>query len=240
MDLIWNFTTEDIAAINEVVNHHREHPIVRDRHARNLAVNKQPVDINRFWKELAMAMLTSKQRTGPNSAVTQFLDLNPFPLDYQNCTNKADVRGFVTHELREFGGIRFHGLIGERLSQNFTNLNNWLWQKILSHIQQLYAPETREVERTVADFLQRELAGVGPKQARNLLQALGLTRYEVPLDSRVARWLSRVGFPVPVSTAALADRDYYCFVLDGFQQLCVAAGEIPCVVDGAIFASFDF
>jgi hypothetical protein len=39
--------------------------------------------------------------------------------------------------------------------------------------------------------------GVGPTQARNLLQSLGLTWYEIPLDSRVVRWLrDRLGWNI--------------------------------------------
>ena len=33
--------------------------------------------------------------------------------------------------------------------------------------------------------MSERLAGFGPKQARNLLQGLGLTRYEIPIDSRI-------------------------------------------------------
>jgi hypothetical protein len=45
-------------------------------------------------------------------------------------------------------------------------------------------------ERIVARVLDEQLRGIGPKQSRNLLQELGLTRYEIPLDSRVAGWLN--------------------------------------------------
>src|SRR3712207_8726784 len=34
------------------------------------------------------------------------------------------------------------------------------------------------------------LKGFGPKQSRNLLQGLGLTRYEIPIDIRITRWFN--------------------------------------------------
>jgi hypothetical protein len=37
----------------------------------------------------------------------------------------------------------------------------------------------------------------------------------------------------------LSDQAYYRFVLDGFQRLCATSRVYPCVLDAAIFASFD-
>ena len=239
MRVTWEFTQKDIAAVRSAVAQFRDHPIVRDRLARNLAASKPSVSRDRFWKALTMALLTTQQPSGPTSAVTRLLASDLFPLGYHQCSGAVDVAGFATQALVAFGGIRRHGVIGNELSKNLAALEDGLWPEVMSRCEQLRSPATKDVERAVSDFLHQQLVGLGPKQARNLLQALGLTRYEVPLDSRVAKWLRAAGFPVPVTAAALADRDYYCFVLDGFQLLCTAADEFPCVVDGAVFASFD-
>jgi hypothetical protein len=42
------------------------------------------------------------------------------------------------------------------------------------------------------------LAGIGPKQARNLWQGLGVTQYEIPLDSRISKWLNDLPFSIGV------------------------------------------
>jgi hypothetical protein len=68
---------------------------------------------------------------------------------------------------------------------------------------------------------------------------LGLTRHEIPIDSRITKWLNDFGFPVHLSANALADTNYYCFVMDGFQALCRTCEVAPCVLDAAIFSSFD-
>lgn len=239
MDIEWQFTQQDVTAVRDAVAKYRDHPIVADRLQRNLAASKPEVTRERFWKALSMSLLTTQQPSGPASAVTRLLVREPFPLSYLRCSGTADVSAYVTQELVTFGGIRRHGVIGKELATNLAVLEGGLWMSVLCEVEQLRTLTTRSIERSVADFLHRNIAGLGPKQARNLLQALGLTRYEVPLDSRVAKWLRAIEFPVPVSAAALADRDYYCFVLDGFQLLCAAAEEMPCVVDGAVFASFD-
>ncbi len=83
------------------------------------------------------------------------------------------------------------------------------------------------------------MAGFGPKQSRNLLQGLGLSRYEIPLDSRIAKWLNKYGFPMMLSAAALGDRNYYGLISDGFQQLAQCCEIMPCVLDAAIFSSID-
>ncbi len=59
------------------------------------------------------------------------------------------------------------------------------------------------------------------------------------MDSRVAKWLRRFSFPLEPSSAALSDLSFYELVEDGFQTLCRQAGVLPCLMDAAIFVSFD-
>ena len=113
------------------------------------------------------------------------------------------------------------------------------WSEMLEHLNQLRASPTRDTENEVADYIDRELKGFGPKQARNLLQGLGLTRYEIPIDSRITKWLNGIGFPVHLSSGGLSDRNYYKFVMEGIFQLCSASDVYPCVFDAAVFSSFD-
>jgi hypothetical protein len=42
-----------------------------------------------------------------------------------------------------------------------------------------------------------------------------------------------------LSAAGLADLAYYNFVLDAVRHLCSKADVFPCVLDAAVFASFD-
>jgi thermostable 8-oxoguanine DNA glycosylase len=98
---------------------------------------------------------------------------------------------------------------------------------------------TQKSELESADFIDDTLKGFGPKQSRNLLQELGLTRYEIPIDSRITRWLNDFGFPVTLSADALSARNYYSFVSEGVRELCEACGIYPCLLDAAIFSSYD-
>jgi thermostable 8-oxoguanine DNA glycosylase len=106
-------------------------------------------------------------------------------------------------------------------------------------VRELNESQTHESEVEAADFIDDNLKGFGPKQARNLLQLLGLTKYEIPIDSRITEWLNDFGFPVRLSAVSLADRNYYVFVSEGFRKLCAASDLYPCMLDAAIFSSFD-
>ena len=85
----------------------------------------------------------------------------------------------------------------------------------------------------------QNLKGFGPKQSRNLWQSLGLTRYEIPIDSRIVKWLNYNEFPFTLSASGLSDENYYQFIMDSIQKWCLEADIIPCVLDGAIFSSYD-
>lgn len=126
------------------------------------------------------------------------------------------------------------------MSRNLDKLNaDQSWATTLKKVNALALPSEARQEREVARYLQKLLHGFGPKQSRNLLQWLGLTRYEIPIDSRITRWLNDFGFPVPLTATALKDAGYSGFVLDGIQALCATSDVFPCVLDAAIFASFD-
>jgi hypothetical protein len=68
---------------------------------------------------------------------------------------------------------------------------------------------------------------------------LGLTKYEIPIDSRITRWLNAFGFPFHLTAGALSDPHYYNLVSDGIQTMCKQSDVLPCVLDAAIFSSYD-
>ena len=184
-------------------------------------------------------LLSSQQRSGQDAPVSRFILLKPFPLNYENCKTQDDLHGFSLNTLSDFGGIRFTNNIAGYLTENFYSLGDSLWQETSDILEGLRFGSDAQMERKAAIFIDEHFKGFGPKQSRNLLQSLGLTRYEIPVDSRIIRWLNDFGFPVKLTADALSDRDYYEFIADGIQQLCKEDDIYPCVLDAAIFASFD-
>ncbi len=239
MRIIWDISEEDVARVRSVVDEQKGRQFVVDRMTRNLATTKPPIREEHVWQELVGCLLSTQQRSGPKSPVARFMDVRPFPLSYAACCEKRDLRAFATSTLSQFGGIRRPPTLGEQIAENFKRLEGGIWQQVLGEMSRLNGNATRQVEVEVAEFIDKELAGFGPKQARNLLQGLGLTRYEIPIDSRISKWLKKFGFPAPISPAALSDSCYYRFVSTAVVELCERSGVFPCVLDAAVFSSFD-
>ena len=218
---------------------YRDDPLVQQRIERNLSETKPEVSKDGFWYVMVSCLLTTQQRSGPGSAVTRFINSRPFPLNYQLCMSPDDLRGFAQEVLSTFGGLRFSNRLSSQIAENLYLLEQSLWSKTFAMLDELRSAQTVQSERETADFIASHFKGFGPKQSRNLLQSLGLTRYEIPIDSRITKWLNDFGFPIRLSAEALSDPNYYRFVSGGIQELCARSEIYPSVLDAAIFTSFD-
>jgi N-glycosylase/DNA lyase len=239
MDIRWHITNDDMRRIRTLLEQQADDFLVLKRKKRNLAAKKPFTTKYKFWNQMVAARLTSVQRSGPNSHVTKFNKTRPFPLAHKTICARHNRQNFMAAILENFGGIRFPNSIAKHLNANFERLENGEWRTTLRQCNRLTKPVAREVEREVAAYIQTTFDGFGPKQSRNLLQGLGLTRYEIPIDSRVTGWLNDFGFPVRLSANALGDANYYNFISDGIQALCAKCDVYPCVLDAAIFALKD-
>jgi hypothetical protein len=134
---------------------------------------------------------------------------------------------------------RRHNKIATVVSADLDELEAGLWKRTMQTGSGLGPQGSPADEREVAEFIDDHFKGCGPKQSRNLLQWLALAKYELPLDSRITKWLNEFGFPVELSAGALSDRNYYSFVSDGVQARCAQSDIYPCVLHAPIFTSFD-
>lgn len=239
MKIVWQIEPKDIERVRAFYDLHRNDPFVQQRIERNLCETKPKVPKAEFWQSMVSCLLTTRARSGPHSAVTQFINTKPFPLNYQLCVVQDDLRTFAQGVLSHFGGLRRSNRIADELATNLSRLERGFWSKTLEMLDELRLAQNEQSERKAADFIADHFKGFGPKQSRNLLQSLALTKCEIPIDSRITKWLNDLGFPVKLSAGALSDRDYYNFVSEGFQRLCAQSGIYPCILDAAIFASFD-
>lgn len=239
MKVIWQIDSEDIAKVKDFFDRHKDNAFVKMRIATNLKDDKPAVTREAFWEVMISCLLTTQQRSGPGSSVTRFILTKPFPLHHALCCEQADLDSFVTKVLSDFGGLRRSTMIGREAKANATYLHNGGWQETSPVLEAVRMHPSPETERNAARFIDDHYQGFGPKQSRNLLQGLGLSRFEVPIDSRITKWLNDFGFPVKLTANALSDQNYFEFVSDGFQRLAAAGGIAPCVLDAAIFSSFD-
>ncbi len=244
MRLIWSVTARDAAAVKKFVASRIDDQFVKLRIERNVHRERSAVNVDRFWKGLLVGLLTTQQRSGPSSAVARFFSRDPFPLPYHRCLRSSNVKQLALRTLTEHGGIRRTETLAEQISTNLAYLRSTGWSVVLPQLRALEtrsprADEPRRREQRAADVLASAFVGIGPKQSRNVLQLLGLTQYEIPIDSRITSWLNDFGFPFRLSAQALSDPSYYAVVSSGIQKLCARAGVLPCVLDAAIFSSFD-
>jgi hypothetical protein len=73
------------------------------------------------------------------------------------------------------------------IQENFQRLENGGWNEVDETIAELEQNQTLQAEIEAADFIDWRFKGFGPKQSRNLLQGIGLTKYEIPIDSRITK-----------------------------------------------------
>jgi hypothetical protein len=239
MKLRWQIDKKDVARVKSLVASQAGNALIRARQQRNLAKTKPPVTRERFWRAMVSMRLTTRQKSGPESHVARFIRLNPFPLAYADVDRARAANVLIAKVLRNAGGIRFADKIANELAQNLEGLEGGLWADTLHRCNRLTQLMPRKVEIEVAQHIQEHFLGFGPKQSRNLLQSLGLTRYEIPIDSRLTDWLNKFGFPVRLTAAALGDDNYYRFISDGIQALCERSGVLPCIFDAAVFTARD-
>jgi len=239
MKLIWEIEDDDIQKVKEFFDNHKNNDLVVRRRERNVERGFSRFSRDAFWREMVVCLMTTQARSGPNSAIARFASQKPFPLRFQECQQRRSLRSFAQKTLAR-GGIRRNVTIGKQIEDNF----RWLekqggWEQVKKILRETRKNPTLEMETEAADFIDHCLKGFGPKQSRNLLQNLGLTKYEIPIDSRITKWLKDLGFPVALSANALGDLEYYKFVSRGFRELCDACDIYPCMLDAAIFSSFD-
>lgn len=241
---------DHIDSVRKIVDAKRRDPFFKRRHERN--VNNPPSHFSReeFWRQMIVCICTSVQKSGPNSRVSMFVREEPFPLRLAVCVGHEDLRQLAEDVLRS-RGLRFGLKLAVQIEANMVWLNNGGWatveeqfDKLASGAMKRASPQQRiAAERQAARIVMGRnggLAGFGPKQARNLWQCLGVTQYEIPLDSRVSNWLTALPGSFGIEASKLyASVPYYEAKMSEIQVLCSAAGVLPCEFDAAVFANAD-
>jgi len=239
MKINWQIEARDTKPLREIVARRKLSNLVKRRTRKN--VRRQGIVIGKgaCWHVMVGCLLTTHQKAGPRSYVHRFLKSKADILSYRKCKASRSLRMMVRSDLKRFGGIYRIKIIANEIKANF----QWLeakngWSILLSELRAIRATPTKTGERKLAHIVD-ELKGFGPKQSRNFIQWLGVSQYEIPLDSRIMDWLKKNDFPIPMSAKMLSDLDYYEFVLDGFQALCAKAHIFPCIADASIFTDVD-
>jgi hypothetical protein len=228
-------------AIRQVIVDRAGNELFQKRRSVNVQNPSQTFVLEDFWKQMVGCLCSSVQRVDPDSPLVRFERLKPYPLSLSTCKEQNDVESYA-HQQISGAGMRFGPTIAARLVKNLHWLDQGGWFEVERQFVSLAgiarsapADDCIKVEREAA-HLAMKMDGIGPKQSRNLWICLGLTRYEIPLDSRVAKWFNvrQASF---IEAKKLGSSSYYEATEDRIQSLCNEAGVLPCEFDAAAFIS---
>ena len=238
----------DVETIQGLMTARKGSSLVKARLQRNVLGLAPTYSRDNLWQRILTCLLTTQQPSGPGTAVNRFIKQNPFPLALTVLRDGSAER-LVIETLSQFGGIRRYKNIANEADYNLRWLRSGGWTTIETEFVNLAELRSRTprfeditIERRSARLARKYLKGFGPKQARNLWQMLGLTRFEIPLDSRVTKWISShllLSKSINFTPRSLVRQSDYELTLDGIQALCREADILPCLLDAAIFSSYD-
>lgn len=162
-----------------VLDEYQDAKVVNERRQRNLTRSAQPPSKEDLWKGVVGAVVTTRQRAGPDTNVNDFMNHVEFPLSLDRL-DRRDVRDTIVRELQAAGLPGPQN--GDYLSENYV----WFTEggaEFLEHLaERLHVlpakgdTDSRKMEEAAAALSIRPyLKGIGPKQSRNFWQETGLT-----------------------------------------------------------------
>ncbi|MGA9086417.1 MAG: hypothetical protein WB284_06875 [Methanoregula sp.] len=260
MGLDWEISLSDVEKTKKFIKQNESKIYARKRVKDNITI--PPPEINReiIWECMFDCLLSTRQRSGPGSPIAVFLNQKPYPLAYEKCLqHDEDIENFIQTQIGLHPSIQYRNKIAKYAAHNYTWLEkNGGWNRLDEWMKPLIEqrkmnpdPQHQSLEREVAHKFDEYFKGIGPKQSRNYLQILGLTRYEIPIDSRFIRWILENQFPLyfdgiligelkkKTLETRLSTPYWYDCILDKLQELSSKCSIFPVVLDGCVFASFD-
>jgi len=244
-----------VEAIKQVIAKEENRDNVQQRKKHNVLKPPQTFVPEVFWRQMVGCLCTSMSRVGPGTPLDHLEREEPYPLSLslckeQNAKGQNALESYARQKISG-AGMRFAKRRAGYLAWNLDWLENkGGWSKVKCQFELLAgipprspnaadclatAEKDKEVEREAA-HVAMEMDGIGPKQSRNLWSCLGLTRYETPLDSRVAKWFNKQQASF-IERKKLGSSRYYEGIENRIQSLCKEANEFPCVFDAAAFIS---
>lgn len=153
MDIEWIIDPLDVQRIKEFVADYIDDPFVKLRIRRNLNDHNPAITRDLFWQIMVSSLLTTQQRSGPNSPIMSFLGSRPFPLSYSVCVSQQDLKLLVRSTLSRAGGIRRFNKIADEVETNLNRLESQVWEKTLQFCNGLHSNSTPTSERQAAHFI---------------------------------------------------------------------------------------
>jgi thermostable 8-oxoguanine DNA glycosylase len=238
MELIWKLNDSDINRIRDFIKRYNS-PAVEKIINRNInhidtAINKDSV-----LKVMLICLLSSDTDSYPERIIEQMVNEKPYLLNYEYLLKVRNIEYMFQEAFKTYGITKYLKKVPNFFSTNLDFLfeTNWNLEKEINS--SLERELTKNEERELADRIDRSFKGFGSKEARSFLLALGVTRYEIPIDYKLIKWLKAFDFPIKFSKIALQDILFYHFVSDGIQKLCEISEIYPCVLYSSVMSGYE-
>jgi hypothetical protein len=235
MELIWKLSESDINKIRDFVKKHKN-PNVERIINRNINHVERLIDKDSIIRSMLTCLMSSETDAYPESKIETLFNKKPYLLSYQFLLKASNIENVFKEIFQASGDTKYLKKVPAYFSANFNLLagSNWDLESELNRYLKLES--TKYDERKLADLVDRTFKGFGSKEARSFLLALGVTKYEIPIDYKLIKWLNNFDFPIKFSNIALQDILFYHFVSDGIQKLCEISGIYPCVLYASIIS----
>ena len=212
MKVEWTITDDFIKAFKDLMSKNKDSDVVRERKQKNI-------------ERKAEALLES----------------NSFVVDYKKIRSKSEDE--IRQELQK-NGLRRNEKIASYLLSIIQALENGEWKNLEEKLNYLKDHDTPKTEKETVNYIlqakngkEKIYEGLGLKQSRNFLLWLGLTQYEIPIDSRCLKVLASCGAGFVPTASALQDPVTYAFLEEGIQLASKKLGIKPCIFDAYCFVS---
>jgi hypothetical protein len=127
--MAFNILQEHVDALRAVVDANRNNSFFQRRYRRNVLGPPQTFTKEEFWRQQVACLSSSMQKSGPESALSRFLRLDPFPLALNTCSGREDLSKFAQRTISA-NGLRFGPTIGRRFAANLLWLDDGGWGQI--------------------------------------------------------------------------------------------------------------
>lgn len=237
MELIWKISDSDVLKVVNVIKTNRDKKVERiiNHNIKHIDVE---IDKDSILRAMLICLLSSDSEPYPEEKTDQLFNKKPYLLNYQYLLRAGNIEEQL-YEIFQAGGLtKYAKKIPGLYASNVEYLTDSNWE--LEHEIREMAGKDLSVqeERKLADMTDRSFKGFGSKEARSFLLALGVTRYEIPVDFQMIRWLEQMSFPVRFSGHALQDIYFYHFISDGIQKLCEISDTFPCLLYSSVITSY--
>jgi hypothetical protein len=124
--LDWNISQDDVKKTREFIKQNESKVYARKRVKDNISF--PPPEINReiIWECMFDCLLSTRQKSGPNSPIAIFQNQKPYPLSYEVCLQQNNIENFIRTQIGTNPSIQYKNKIAKFAAYNLTWLEK-IW-----------------------------------------------------------------------------------------------------------------